>query len=223
MIVLAVDTATSATVVGLARDGALLASRRHDPGPGERPGHVAQLLPLCQEALAEAGLRFADLDRVAAGVGPGTFTGLRIGVATARALAQAADAETAAVSTLEVVAAGAAGHDGPVLACLDARRGELFVAAFAGGARLSGPAAVRPEALAPELAVAPGPWLACGDGAVQSRDRLEAAGAEVPADADPRHAVDAAALCRLAAAAPAVPREALVPDYVRPPDATPRA
>ena len=222
MILLALDTATSATVVGVARDGELLAERRHDPALGQRPGHVTVLLPLCAAALEEAGLRFADLDRVAAGVGPGTFTGLRIGVATARALAQAGDAELAAVSTLEVLAA-AAEHDGFVLPCIDARRGELFVATWQGAQRRSEPRAVRPEGLAGVLESEPGPWLSCGDGAVRSRDRLEAAGAEVPEDGDPRHAVGAAALCRLAAAAPAVAREALVPDYVRPPDATPRA
>lgn len=222
MIVLALDTATAATVVGVARDGELLARGRHDPAAGERPGHVDRLLPLCAAALQEAGLRFADVDRIAAGVGPGTFTGLRIGVAAARALAQASGAELAAVSTLEALAA-AAEHDGPVLPCIDARRGELFVAAFRGGARLAPPSAVRPEGLADAVSGAPGPWLACGDGAVRSRDRLEAAGAVVPDDADARHAVDAAALCRLAATAPAVGRDALVPDYVRPPDATPRA
>jgi tRNA threonylcarbamoyladenosine biosynthesis protein TsaB len=222
VILLALDTATPSTVVGVARDGALLAARRHDPAPGERPGHVSLLLELCAAALQEAGLRFADVDRVAAGVGPGTFTGLRIGVATARALSQARGTELAAVSTLHALAEGS-GHPGPVLPCVDARRGELFVAAWAGGEQLAGPRAVRPEGLADLVSGRPGPWLACGDGAVRSRDRLEAAGVEVPGDGDPRHAVDAAALCRLAAAAPSVAREALVPEYVRPPDATPRA
>jgi tRNA threonylcarbamoyladenosine biosynthesis protein TsaB len=222
VIVLALDTATPSTVVGVARDGELVAQRRHDPEPGQRPGHVEQLLALCAAALGEAGLRFADVDRVGAGVGPGTFTGLRIGVATARALAQAGGAELAAVSTLEALAVAAA-HDGPVLPCIDARRGELFVAAWAGGQRRLDPRAVRPEGLGALVAAVPGPWLSCGDGAVRSRDRLEAAGVEVPGDGDPRHAVGAAALCRLAAAAPVVPRDALVPDYVRPPDATPRA
>jgi len=224
VIVLALDTATAATVVGVARDGDLLAERRHDPAPGERPGHVRELLGLCAAALGDAGLAFGDVDRVAAGVGPGTFTGLRIGVATARALAQATGAEVAAVSTLAAVAAGAAGHGGPVLACLDARRGELFCATWrADGTPLAAPCAVRPEGLSDLLTRAPGPWLACGDGAVRSRDRLAAAGADVPPDGDRRHAVAAGALCRLAAQAPAIGRDALVPEYVRPPDATPRA
>ncbi|WP_205697820.1 tRNA (adenosine(37)-N6)-threonylcarbamoyltransferase complex dimerization subunit type 1 TsaB [Conexibacter sp. SYSU D00693] len=222
-VLLALDTATPSTVVGVARDGELVAERRHDPGPGERPGHVRELLPLAAAALDEAGLAFADLDRIGAGVGPGTFTGLRIGVATARALAQAGGAELAAVSTLEALAVAAGPHDGPVLACLDARRGELFVAAWAGGEPVLEPAAWRPERLAELPSVAAGAWLACGDGAVRSRDRLEAVGALVPDDEDPRHAVGAAALCRLAATAPAVTRDALVPEYVRPPDATPRA
>lgn len=222
MIVLALDTATPATVVGVARDGELVADRRHDPAPGARPGHVSELLSLCAAALADAGLRFSDVGRVGAGVGPGSFTGLRIGVSTARALAQAGGAELVAVGTLDALAAGA-GHDGSVLACIDARRGELFVAAYTGAERLAEPRAVKPDGLDTVLATAPGPWLACGDGAVRSRDRLAAAGAEVPDDGDPRHAVGAQALCRLAAVAAPIGREALVPQYVRPPDATPRA
>ena len=106
--VLAFDTATPATVVGVADDGGeLLAQRRHDPAPGERPGHGPMLLALCDEALREAGAAWADVARIGAGVGPGTFTGLRIGVATARALAQGLGAELVAVSTLEALSLAA--------------------------------------------------------------------------------------------------------------------
>jgi hypothetical protein len=124
--ILALDTATAATVVGVAAtDGTLLAQRRHDPAPGERPGHTTQLLPLAQQALAEAGGAWGAITRIGAGVGPGTFTGIRIGVATARALAQGLDAETVAIPTLDALALGAAAAVAPgnVLAVLDARRG----------------------------------------------------------------------------------------------------
>src|ERR671929_33096 len=93
----------------------------HAPAPGERPGHASQLLPLARALLERASLTFADVERIGVGVGPGTFTGLRIGVATAPALAQGAGADLAAVSTLQALAA-AAEHDGPVLAVLHARR-----------------------------------------------------------------------------------------------------
>lgn len=224
--ILALDTATPATVVAVAApDGTLLAQRRHDPAPGERPGHTVQLLPLAQDALAEAGAAWSDVTRIGAGVGPGTFTGIRIGVATARALAQGLDAETVALPTLDALALGAApaAGDANVLAILDARRGEAFVAAVtAAGARVLEPAAWRPERLAEVPGLAPGAWLAAGDGAVRFRTELEAVGVTVPPDDADLHRVGAGPLCRLAAAASPVARDALVPEYVRAPDAEPR-
>jgi tRNA threonylcarbamoyladenosine biosynthesis protein TsaB len=216
---LAFDTATPDTVVALHAAGREPAELRHAPAPGERPGHAAELLPLAGSLLAAAGLRFADVTRIGVGVGPGTFTGLRIGVATARALAQASGADVCPVSTLRALAA-ASGHDGPVLAVLDARRGEAFAAAFDGDEQLAGPVAVAPERL-PALVdrERPGAWLAVGDGALAFRDRLEPAAVEVPAAGSPCHRVSAIAICRLAAHSPTVERDALIPDYVRLPDA----
>ncbi len=235
MIVLALDTATPDTVVGLAVPGRPVAERRHRPAPGERPGHAAQLLPLARELLDAAGLAFADVDRIGVGVGPGTFTGLRIGVATARALAQGTGAALAAVSTLEALALavleaddGPAGEDGatgvarPVLACLDARRGEAFAAAWsAPGRPLLAPRAVPPHELAALLETRPGPWRSVGDGSIRFRDVLEGAGAHVPQDGSELHRVGAPALCRLAEAAPEAGPD-LRPDYVRAPDAVPK-
>ncbi|HEV7493137.1 tRNA (adenosine(37)-N6)-threonylcarbamoyltransferase complex dimerization subunit type 1 TsaB [Baekduia sp.] len=240
--ILALDTATPATVVGVAAtDGTLLAAHRHDPGAGEKPGHTTQLLPLAHAALTEAGATWSDLTRIGAGVGPGTFTGIRIGVATARALAQGLDIETVALSTLHALALGAverrlmvadgpsvvprpgAQGGGPVLAILDARRGEAYVAAYdSAGAQLLAPSAWAPERLAEVPALAPGSWQAVGDGAVRFRAELEAVGVAVSADGADRHKVSAGPLCRLAAEAPPVPRDALVPEYVRAPDAVPR-
>jgi tRNA threonylcarbamoyladenosine biosynthesis protein TsaB len=225
VIVLGFDTATPATAVGLLDGDAPgdARERRHEPAPGERPGHAAQLLGLANELLDDAGLRFADVDRVAVGLGPGTFTGLRIGVATARALAQASGAGLVGVSTLRALAAAAepdaAAGEG-VLAVVDARRGEAFVAGFRDGEQVLAPAALAPEAL--ERLAPPaggGIWLAAGDGAIRFRDALERAGATVLPDIDPAHRISAAATCRLARAAGASPREDVLPVYVRAPDA----
>jgi len=217
MRLLAFDTATPATAVALVV-GDRRIEARHDPQPGERPGHAARLLPLATGLLDQAGLRFTDLDRIAVGTGPGTFTGLRIGIATARALAQASGAELAGVSTLETLARGARPEagDAPVLAVLDARRGEAFAAAYARDEVIHAPQALRPDGL-PGL-VAAG-TLAVGDGSVRFRDVLEAPGARVPADGSPLHRVSALALADLALRAQPAGIEGVVPDYLRLPDA----
>ena len=152
------------------------------------------------------------------GTGPGTFTGLRIGVSTARALAQAGGQELVAVSSLEALALPSAGKTA-VVACGDARRGELWVAGWRDGSPLLGPArAVRPVELA---GLVDGPWQAVGDGAVRYRVELEAAGAAVPPDGSPSHRIDGAALCALARLASPVDPGTLEPEYVREPDAVP--
>jgi tRNA threonylcarbamoyladenosine biosynthesis protein TsaB len=216
--VLAFDTATPDTVVALTTGGTEPLELRHAPAPGERPGHAARLLALANALLDRAGLTFADVERIGVGVGPGTFTGLRIGVATARALAQGTGAEVVPVSTLRALAA-AAGHDGPVLAVLDARRGEAFAAAYDHDEELTAAVAVKPQQLASLVPDGPESWLAVGDGAIRFRDTLEPAAVAVPADGHPSHRVSAVAICRLASRLPPVARDALVPDYVRLPDA----
>lgn len=219
-VTLGFDTATPATVVGVIVDDGEPIELRHEPEPGQRPGHAQQLLPLARRALASAGLGFADVERIGVGVGPGTFTGLRIGVATARALAQASGAELAAVSTLQALATAARAPQ--VLAVLDARRGEAFASAFRGGAALGEPVAVAPERLHELVDGDPGPWLAVGDGAVRFRDRLELPHVAVAAEESGLHRVSAVAICRLARTADPIDRDALIPQYVRHPDAQPR-
>ncbi|MGA8365633.1 MAG: tRNA (adenosine(37)-N6)-threonylcarbamoyltransferase complex dimerization subunit type 1 TsaB, partial [Solirubrobacteraceae bacterium] len=137
MIVLGFDTSTPATAIGLRLADGTTMQARDDPGEGEHPGHATRLLPLAASLLAQAGLRFADVDRIAVGVGPGTFTGLRIGAASARGLAQSLDAQLIGVSSLQALAFAAAnsrqaGGMGvvAVLALIDARRGEAFAAAY---------------------------------------------------------------------------------------------
>ena len=233
---LAFDTAPPATTGALLRADSRLTTRRHEPAAGERPGHVSELLPLALELLAEAQLEIAQLDRLAVGVGPGTFTGLRIGLATARALAQAHALPLVGVSTLRSLAAGAgpladppapAGTPPPtLLAVLDARRGEAFAAAWAAAdaasataAPLLAPAALSPQQLADAVAQLPPGALAVGDGAIRFRAELESAGAVVPPDGSPAHRVEAAVHARLAAEMEPDPRETVLPAYLRLPDA----
>ena len=221
--VLGFDTATPSTAVAVLRADGTAAERRDDPAPGERPAHAARLLELAEEALQATGTSWDEVTRLAVGVGPGGFTGLRIGIATARALAQARVLEVVPVSSLEALAAGArADHDGVVLAVLDARRGEAFAAAWdARGQRLLAPAALSPDALHDAAAGLGAGVLAAGDGAVRFREQLERAAAAVPADGSPVHRISAVHVCRLGAAGRPTGRDALVPDYVRDPDAIP--
>jgi tRNA threonylcarbamoyladenosine biosynthesis protein TsaB len=230
VIVLGLDTATPATVVGLLDDAGpqrppALSERRHVPAAGERPGHAAQLLALAAELLDAAGLGFGDVDRIAVGLGPGTFTGLRIGVATARALAQGSGAELVGVSTLRALALAAEPAAPPgsgVLAAIDARRGEAYAAGWRAGAPVLEPVALGPDALARRVAEAGGAWLAVGDGALRFRAELEGAGCSVAPDEAPQHGVSARAICDLGRRAPAGTAPDLVlPDYLRRPDAVP--
>jgi tRNA threonylcarbamoyladenosine biosynthesis protein TsaB len=236
MIVLGFDTATLSTAVGLLlADGSALAAR-DDPREGSHPGHATRLLGMANELLAEADLAWSDLDRIAVGLGPGRFTGLRVGIATARGLAQSLSAELVGVSSLRALAAGAAAAGaqgcGEVLAVIDARRGEAFAAAYSASDQGSAGELVFAEALTPaalegivvhaqQSAAERGlQWLAVGDGAVRYRNQLERGGATVPADASSLHLVDPRAICELGASAQVAPSLTdVLPDYRRPADA----
>jgi tRNA threonylcarbamoyladenosine biosynthesis protein TsaB len=224
VIVLALDTATPATVAALGGDGRPVVEARDDPPPGGRPGHGANLLRLLEQVLGRAGLTWEDVDRIAVGAGPGGFTGLRIGVATARALAQAHDLPIVSVSSLRALALGAvrAAEGRPVLAAIDARRGEAFAAAWApSGEELLDPAAYPPDALRSAVRAAPAPPLAVGDGAIRFATELVAEGAVVPPEDSRLHRITGAALCELGTTGNPVPRDLLLPHYVREPDARP--
>jgi tRNA threonylcarbamoyladenosine biosynthesis protein TsaB len=223
-VILGIDTATAATAAAVWAPGGPASEARDDPPAGARPAHATRLLALVEEALDGAGASWESIERIAVGLGPGGFTGLRHGIATARALAQARGLPLAGVSSLRALAAGAEpGAAGRlVLAVIDARRGEVFAAAWDGGEPVLEPAAIAPGDLAARLGAgrlaAP---LAVGDGAVRFREELERAGAAVPADRSPAHRVSALEVCRLGAAGEAAERDGLVPDYRREPDASP--
>jgi len=214
------DTSTAATSVCVLReDGRAF---EHVPSPerlGQPPGHSRELLPAVHDLMREAEVTWADVHGVAVGTGPGTFTGLRIGVATARALATAARIPVHPVSSLHALAHAT---DEPlVLALIDARRGELFGALFEDGRQVVEPFAARPEELETRVGRELASAVAVGDGSLRFRQVLEAAGARVPADGSELHVVRALHVCRLATEVPAHRPEAILPTYIRDPDAQP--
>ncbi len=226
MRVLAFDTATAATTVAL-RDvpaGQVDLEARDDPPGAARPAHAARLLELIDRVL-ERGGGWEGVDRIAVGVGPGTFTGLRIGIATAHALARSRGIELVGVSTLQSLAAGSRDPAAPIIAVIDARRGEAFAAGWASGTDpVADPPALAPGVLPPDrLALAASrlgsSTLAAGDGAVKFRNALESVGVVVPPDGSSLHRVTAREHCRLAVAAEPGPPDAVLPQYLRLPDA----
>ncbi len=185
--ILAFDTATTTAVCALVRDGELL---------GEARAQAKSVLAAAGLLTGDAGLTPRAIDALVVGTGPGSFTSIRIGLATARGLALALGVPAAGVSTLDAYGGGQ-----PVI---DARRGEVFT---------EGPLVADPAA----LAVA-GRRLV-GDGAIRYRDLFEAAGAEIPPDGDPAHLPSAFRLVRQAGAFGEA--DAIQPVYLRDPDAKP--
>ena len=193
MLILAFDTATEIATSALVDDGEVL---------GERRSRAQTLLEDVDALLRQGGAHPRDLDALAVGTGPGSFTGVRIGLAAARGLALSLELEGAGVSTLAALAAGAPG----ALPVIDARRSEVFTV-------VDGEWAV----LAPsELAVAAGA-VCVGSGAVRYRALLESSGAVVPADDDERHVPHARWHAQLAR--DFGPVELIEPLYLRMPDA----
>jgi tRNA threonylcarbamoyladenosine biosynthesis protein TsaB len=218
--ILGFDTSTAATSACV-----LLADGRafeHVPDAASLtapPAHARELMPAVAELAERAGGGLTAIDAIAVGTGPGTFTGLRIGIATARALAASLGVPIHPVSSL---AALAAGIDHPVrLPVIDAKRGEVFAALFRGDDELVAPFVAAPGELPARLGDAVRAATAAGDGSIKFRQALEAAGAAVAGDSSQAHVVRALHVCRLAARVSAASPEAVVPTYLRAPDAQP--
>ena len=207
MLILVLDASTSVVAVALAKDGEV----RAEISISAR-GASEALLPAVDAALSLAGEDLASVERLLVGVGPGTFTGIRIAAATARALSLGTGASLSKNSTLAALAAPALSCHEDVLAVLDARRGQVFAQRFSKEAPTTEISCVRPEDLWAEDAP-----LVVGDGAARYRDALSALG-PIPSGDSPLHRVTATGHVLSADLRP-VGAEELVPIYVREPDA----
>jgi tRNA threonylcarbamoyladenosine biosynthesis protein TsaB len=185
-----------------------------------RAAHASELMPAVAQVMERSGLDWPELDAIAVGVGPGAFTGLRIGVTTARALAHAAGLPLRPVSSLAALAAGIDAEER--LAVIDAKRGEVFAALQRPGGSEWEPVPMSPEALAEHVRASGATPLAAGDGSVRFREALEAAGITVAPDEAGAHVVRGLHVCRLAQGVADEPPETVFPDYLRAPDAKPQ-
>jgi tRNA threonylcarbamoyladenosine biosynthesis protein TsaB len=205
MLILGLDTCLSSCSVAVLDGGRVVAAAREVMARG----HQERLAPMARDVMAEAGLAFGALDRIAVTVGPGSFTGLRVGIAFAKGLALALDLPAVGIGTLEALAAEA---HGLVFPAIDARRGQLYLQAFEDGRALMAPDALTAEVAAARLAeLSQGrPFTLVGSGAALLADLAPSARIVAAEGADARQ------VARLAAArAPG----ALKPLYLRAPDA----
>ncbi|MEN3610373.1 tRNA (adenosine(37)-N6)-threonylcarbamoyltransferase complex dimerization subunit type 1 TsaB [Plantactinospora sp. ZYX-F-223] len=222
MLVLVLDSSTPAVTAALAEVTADTVALRGERSVVDARAHGELLAPQVSEVLAEAGARPADLTAVVAGVGPGPFTGLRVGLVTAASMGQVLGIPTYGVPSLDAIGhaatqprSGAAPEVGPVLAATDARRREIYWAVYdLAGERLAGPEVDTPAAVA-ERARELGVQVAVGEGARRYADILglpPRAGLDYP----PPYALAELAAERVRAGAPGDP---LTPLYLRRPDA----
>jgi tRNA threonylcarbamoyladenosine biosynthesis protein TsaB len=219
MRVLAIDTALAACSAAVldTGHGGIVAS---ESLPMER-GHAEALMPLLQRVMGQAGITFADIDRIAVTTGPGSFTGLRVGIAAARGLALAADKPAVGLSTLAAYAAPHMAADAklPVVAAIDARHAQVYLQVFAAGGRSLTAPRLAPLREAVQAAAAT-PSCIVGSAAHAVAAALTAAAATAAA-VDSRVAPDIAWVARVGAVVPEDPAS-LKPQYLRAPDAQPQ-
>jgi tRNA threonylcarbamoyladenosine biosynthesis protein TsaB len=213
--VLGFDTSTAATTVCLLRaDGEAFEVEPPVERLFEPPGHARELMPGVDRVMSEAGVGFGDLDAIAVGIGPGGFTGLRIGIATAHGIAQSAAVPLHPVLSLDALAAGIREGSDPSggtapFPLIDAKRQEVYgPGPFVGSIDYA-------------IEKAPEGALAAGDGSIRFREALESAGIRVAPGDSRMHVVRSLYICRLAATVPSAPPESVVPCYLRAPDAKP--
>ena len=219
------DTATDETVVGAVDDGEISYSHRESSDDRGRPVHSQGLVAAVESAVEALG-GWTEVDRIVAGCGPGTFTGIRIGLSTAQGLSLSSGRPASGFSTLEGIAFGMASATASGnqlrLAVIDARRGEVFAALYGPDGDEIWPAFVSsPEELADRLTGLGGDVLAGGSGAIRFSDELSRAGAEVPAPDADLHRLSPASICDVAVylGGPDSNFLPLEPIYLRLPDA----
>ena len=224
MNILALETSARAVSVAVAEDGKILASAYQDTGLT----HSRTLMPLAESLLKNVGLSARDMDAFAVAAGPGSFTGIRIGVAAAKGLAFGAERPAVGVSTLAAMARNVAFADGLIIAAMDARHAQIYEATFRAGAgtleRLTPDRAIALADLADELSENAAPILVVGDGATLCAEFLQSHG--VSCRTAPPHLVMQNAVS-VALEAETMPESAYVsaqdlrPVYLRPPQAVP--
>lgn len=164
MRILAFETSAKAASVALLHDGVLEGAAYQNTGLT----HSQTLLVMAQDVLAQCGCTVSDVDAVAVAAGPGSFTGVRIGVAAAKGFAWGAELPCYGVSTLEAMALSLGAWEGTVCACMDARRAQVYNALFQAKTgtltRLTPDRAIALEELAQELEAVSGPVFLVGDG-----------------------------------------------------------
>ena len=225
MKILALETSAKAVSAAVSEDGKILASGYQDTGLT----HSRTLMPIVEHILKNTGLTMADMDAVAVAAGPGSFTGIRIGVAAAKGLAFGADKPSIGVSTLAAMARGVAFSDGLVICAMDARRNQIYNALFEAKdgqlTRLTDDRAIALADLAEELRTDPRPMTVVGDGAKLCHTFLTEAG--ISCRMAPPHLVmqNATGVAleaeSMAAAGKTVSAQALEPVYLRPAQADP--
>ncbi len=223
MKILALETAAKAVSAAITEDGKVLAAGYQDTGLT----HSATLMPIVEGLFRNTGLAPVDVDVVAVSAGPGSFTGVRIGVSAAKGIAFAVEKPAAAVSTLAALARNVAFADGLIICAMDARRQQVYNALFEAKngilTRLTPDRAISLEDLAAELRNDPRPRRIVGDGARLCMDFMTEAGILcrlAPPHLVMQNAVSVALEAEvLAAEGKLVTAQELAPVYLRPPQA----
>ena len=220
MRILAIDTALGACSAAVV-DTAVSANSVHESEPMER-GHAEALMPMVARVMQRAGFGFAALDRVAVTTGPGSFTGLRVGIAAARGIALAAGKPAVGLTTLAAYAAPlfAVNDVVPVAAAIDARHDQIYLQVFGPGGRSIVSPRIAPLREALRMAAGGAPRLVGTAAAMLAA--AWPAGQQPPSLVDPRRAPDIEWVARLGAAAVDT-RAPPKPFYLRAPDAQPQA
>ena len=223
MKILAIETSAKAVSAAVSESGKILCSGYQDTGLT----HSRTLMPIVEGILKNTNLTIKDMDAIAVAVGPGSFTGIRIGVAAAKGLAFAADKPAIPVSTLAAMARNVAFADGLIICAMDARRQQVYNALFEAKdgtlTRLTEDRAIALADLLQEIKDDPRPKTVLGDGGQLCRSFLEANG--VPCRLAPPHLVMQNAMSvaleaeKLAAAGTLLSAQELEPTYLRPPHA----